>query len=233
MEIKKSSTADLENDKILFILIGLVSVLSFVYIGLEWTQTNVVKYDKIEMLSTEEQEELIPITVQEEKKEIAPPIPPPVVNEVINIVDNSVETDMTLQSTDVDQNTQIEIKQIQEQTLTIKVEDDPDEEQIFKIVEKMPSFPGGDVELMKFISNNIRYPVVAQENGIEGRVVVSFVVGKDGNITDAQILRGVDPNLDKEALRVVNSMPKWNAGEQRGKPVKVSYILPVTFKLQQ
>ena len=231
MEIKKSSTADLENDKILFILIGLVSVLSFVYIGLEWTQTNVVKYDKIEMLSTEEQEELIPITVQEEKKEIAPPIPPPVVNEVINIVDNSVETDMTLQSTDVDQNTQIEIKQVQEQTLTIKVEDDPDEEQIFKIVEKMPSFPGGDVELMKFISNNIRYPVVAQENGIEGRVVVSFVVGKDGNITDAQILRGVDPNLDKEALRVVNSMPKWNVGEQRGKPVRVRFSIFLNFEL--
>ena len=96
----------------------------------------------------------------------------------------------------------------------------------------MPEFPGGELALRKYIANAIKYPVIAQENGIQGKVYVTFVVGKDGSIGNAQVARGVDPSLDKEALRVVNSLPKWKPGKQRGKAVRVSYNLPVKFTLQ-
>ncbi len=106
------------------------------------------------------------------------------------------------------------------------------EEQVFTVVEEMPSFPGGTHALLDFISKNVKYPVAAQENGIQGRVVVGFIVRKDGSISDIQVMRGVDPALDKEAVRVVGSMPKWQPGKQRGVAVSVKYILPVSFKLQ-
>ncbi len=106
------------------------------------------------------------------------------------------------------------------------------EEEIFFIVEYMPEFPGGEVALRTFIANNIEYPAIAQENGIQGRVYVTFVVTKDGSVANAKIARGVDPILDKEALRVVNSLPKWQPGKQRGQEVNVSYTVPINFALQ-
>ena len=99
-------------------------------------------------------------------------------------------------------------------------------------VETMPEFPGGQGALLQYLAKSIKYPVIAQENGIQGRVSCSFVVNKDGSIVDAEVIRGVDPSLDKEALRVINSMPKWSPGKQRGKPVRVKYTVPVTFRLQ-
>lgn len=106
------------------------------------------------------------------------------------------------------------------------------EEEIFFIVEDMPEFPGGEMALRTFIANNIEYPAIAQENGIQGRVYVTFVVTKDGSVANAKIARGVDPILDKEALRVVNSLPKWQPGKQRGQEVNVSYTVPINFALQ-
>ena len=100
------------------------------------------------------------------------------------------------------------------------------------VVEQMPEFPGGMAELMKFLSKNIKYPTIAQENGIQGRVIVQFVVNQDGSIVDPVVMRSVDPYLDKEALRVISSMPKWKPGMQRGKAVRVKYTVPVTFRLQ-
>ena len=97
---------------------------------------------------------------------------------------------------------------------------------------EMPKFPGGDAELLKFIAKSIKYPVIAQENGIQGRVICAFVVNRDGSVVDAEVLRGVDPSLDKEALRVIGTMPKWSPGKQRGKPVRVKYTVPITFRLQ-
>ena len=112
-------------------------------------------------------------------------------------------------------------------------EEEPEEQEIFQVVEQMPEYPdGGMAGLMKYLSGAIRYPAIAAENGVQGRVTVQFVVNRDGSIVDAQVLRGVDPYLDKEALRVINSMPKWKPGMQRGKPVRVRYTLPVAFKLQ-
>ena len=108
----------------------------------------------------------------------------------------------------------------------------PEPEKVFEVVEQMPSFPGGDKALLEYLSNNIKYPVVAQENGVQGRVVVSFVVEKDGSITDVKVVRSVDPSLDKEAQRVVKSMPKWIPGKQNGSAVRVKYNVPVSFKLQ-
>ena len=106
------------------------------------------------------------------------------------------------------------------------------ENKVFDVVEQMPSFPGGNAALMKYLSDNVKYPVVAQENGVQGRVVVSFVVEKDGHITDVKVVRSVDPSLDKEAARVVKSMPSWIPGKQNGSAVRVKYNVPVSFRLQ-
>jgi TonB family protein len=106
------------------------------------------------------------------------------------------------------------------------------DEQVFFIVEEMPEFPGGEMELRKHIANNIEYPEVAKKNGIKGKVYVTFVVGKDGLVKDAKIARGVDPSLDGEALRVVNNLPKWKPGKQRGEAVNVSYTIPINFALE-
>ena len=109
---------------------------------------------------------------------------------------------------------------------------EPKEEKVFEVVEQMPSFPGGDAALMEWLGKHINYPVVAQENGVQGRVVISFVVEKDGSITDVKVARSVDPSLDKEAVRVVKSMPKWIPGKQNGSSVRVKYNVPVKFTLQ-
>ena len=108
----------------------------------------------------------------------------------------------------------------------------PEVEKVFDVVEQMPSFPGGPSGLMEWLSNNVKYPVVAQENGVQGRVVVSFVVERDGSITDVKVVRGVDPSLDREASRVVRAMPRWIPGKQNGSAVRVKYNVPVAFRLQ-
>ena len=111
--------------------------------------------------------------------------------------------------------------------------EEEEEEVIFMVVETMPEFPGGQQALFKYLGENVKYPVIAQENGIQGRVICQFVVNKDGSIVDVVVVRSSgEPSLDKEALRVINSMPKWKPGKQRGKPVRVKYTVPVNFRLQ-
>ncbi len=107
-----------------------------------------------------------------------------------------------------------------------------EENKVFDVVEQMPSFPGGNQALMEYLSKNVKYPVVAQENGVQGRVVVSFVVERDGSITDVKVVKSVDPSLDREASRLVSGMPKWIPGKQNGSAVRVKYNVPVTFRLQ-
>ena len=107
-----------------------------------------------------------------------------------------------------------------------------EESKVFDVVEQMPSFPGGQAALMQWLSSNISYPVIAAENGVQGRVIVQFIVEKDGSITDVQVVKSVDPSLDKEAARVVKAMPKWIPGKQNGAEVRVKFTVPVTFKLQ-
>ena len=124
-----------------------------------------------------------------------------------------------------------EVLKAKEVIATEPVKPKEEENKVFDVVEQMPSFPGGNAALMNYLSSNIKYPVIAEENGIQGRVIVQFVVGKDGGISNVHVAKSVDPSLDKEAVRVVKSMPKWIPGKQNGQAVNVKYTLPVTFRL--
>ena len=227
MELKKNPKADLENKRNMFVLLGLVISLGIVLTAFSLNNT-VKSADSLGELSTEAvEDEVIPITRQEEVKPPPPP-PPPQVVEQLNIVDDDVELDeeFEFESTEADENLVIN---------AVPVSDDSDgdeESEIFVIVEDMPEFPGGELALRKYIADHVKYPVIAAENGIQGKVYVTFVVDKDGSITNARVARPVDPALDQEALRVVNSLPKWKPGKQRGKPVRVSYTVPINFQLQ-
>lgn len=226
MEVKKSPKADLETRKPIFMQIGLVVVLAIVLIAFEWSTTDVDTSQFGAIDDVEAEEEIVPITRQEEIKPPPPP-PPPKVTDVLNIVDDDVEIDeeLDIEDTEIDEDTEVEFDLSLEEEET---EDAP----VFFIVEQMPEFPGGDVELRKYLGSAVKYPAIAQENGIQGRVYVQFVVATDGSVTQVKVARGVDPNLDKEAIRVVKSMPKWTPGKQRGKAVKVSYTVPINFVLQ-
>ncbi|MCG8581033.1 MAG: TonB family protein [Bacteroidales bacterium] len=227
MEVKKSPKADLENKKSVFMQIGLVVTLAIVLIAFEWTSTDVdaSQFEMVEELEAEE--EIMPITRQEEVKPPPPP-PPPKVADVLNIVEDDVELDeeLDIEDTEMDEDTEIDFSDLAME------EEESDDAPVFFIVEDMPEFPGGEEALRKYIAQSVKYPVIAQENGIQGRVYVSFVVNTKGKVTDVKIARGVDPNLDKEAIRVVNAMPAWKPGKQRGKAVKVSYTVPINFVLQ-
>jgi len=227
MEVKKSQKADLENKRGLFLEIGLALTLAIVFLAFEWR----VDTSEATVLETEQEiqadEEIIPITRTEPVKPPPPPPPAPKVADVLNIVDNEEEIDdeLEIEDSEADMDEEVEIQVVDE-------EEEEDEQQVFVIVEDMPEFPGGDLELQKWIARSIKYPVIAQENGITGRVYVGFVVNKLGQIENVKIMRGVDPSLDKEAVRVINKMPKWKPGKQRGKAVKVSYTVPINFQLQ-
>lgn len=227
MEIKKTPKADLENKRNLFLMLGLVIALGLVFAAFEH-KTSPKKADSLGQMQMQEvEDEIIPITRELEVP--PPPPPPPQVIEVLNIVDDDVEIeDELIIDTEVTDDMVIDVAPV----VSTREEEEEEDTQIFFIVEEMPEFPGGEPALRQFIANAIKYPVIAQENGIQGRVYVTFVVNTDGSIADARIARGVDPSLDKEALRVVNSLPKWKPGKQRGKPVRVSYTVPINFVLQ-
>jgi len=230
MELKKSPKADLERNKRMLLLFGLVLALGIVLLAFEWKTKPSTGSSLGTLQVAEVEDEVIPITRQEQVQPPPPP-PPPQVIEVLNIVDNSVNIldDMSLFNSEADRETFIDVAPVIQ---TVRKEQEEEEAQVFFIVEEMPEFPGGEAALRKFIANAIKYPQIAQENGIQGRVYVQFVVERDGSVSNATIARGVDPSLDREALRVVNSLPKWKPGMQRGKPVKVSYTVPINFVLQ-
>ena len=229
MVIKKTPKADLENKKSTWMLAGYVIVLAFMFVAFEWTKRD-IKIDTSQAVANIVfEEEIIPITEQQEQVAPPPPVAPPPVAENLTIVDNEADVEETDIASTEDVGQAVEIKYV---APTVE-EEEPEEQTIFEVVEQMPEFPnGGMAGLMQFLSKNIKYPTIAQENGTQGRVTVQFVVNKDGSIVDATVLRGVDPYLDKEAIRVINSMPKWKPGMQRGKPVRVKYTVPVMFRLQ-
>lgn len=228
MEIKKSPKADLENKKSTWLLVGYVLVLAVLFVAFEWSQRDVKVSTESGVVDVVFEEEIIPITQQEEIK--APPPPEaPSVAEVLNIVDDNADVQETTIASTEENKEAVEVKYV---PVEVEEEEAPEEEQIFQVVEQMPEFPGGMAECLKFLGKNIKYPTIAQENGIQGRVIVQFVVNRDGSIVDPVVVRSVDPYLDKEALRVIKTMPKWKPGMQRGKAVRVKYTVPVTFKLQ-
>lgn len=225
MQIKKSQHASLEDKKIIYVLMGFVFVLSLCYVALEWTEKEVTKYEVTddEFLFEEE------VEIQQTTQETPPPPPPPAVQEVevLNVVEDNVETES------IEINTEDDKEEVVIAAPVEAPEEEEEEEVIFVVVESMPEFPGGQQALFKYLSENVKYPVIAQENGIQGRVICQFVVNKDGSIVDVEVVRsGGDPSLDKEAVRVIKSMPKWKPGKQRGKAVRVKYTVPVNFKLQ-
>lgn len=227
MDLKKSPKASLEDKKMFFLLMGFVMVLSLVYIGLEWTESEVTVYENVNTDFLVE-DELDVIQTSQDQTPPPPPPPAPEVVEVLNVVENDVKT-ASIEINTEDDKDKIVIVNAPVAAAHIVEEED---QVIFQVVETMPSFPGGDADLFKFLSTSVKYPVIAQENGIQGRVICQFVVNKDGSIVDIEVVRSVDPSLDKEAIRVIKSMPKWSPGKQRGKPVRVKYTLPVNFKLQ-
>jgi protein TonB len=229
MELKKTPKADLENKRGIFVQLGLVIALGLVFMAFNMNDA-VKSADTLGSLDAAAiEDEVIPVTRQEEVKPPPPP-PPPKVIEVLTIIDDNVQLDeeFEFESTEADDKTIIDaVPVIQEEK-----QEDESASEVFVIVEDMPEFPGGELALRKWIADNVKYPVIAAENGIQGKVYVTFVVGTDGKITNARVARGVDPSLDQEAIRVVNQLPKWKPGMQRGKPVRVSYTVPINFQLQ-
>jgi len=212
MEVKKSPKADLEGKKSTWMLIGYVIVLAFMFVAFEWTQRDKQIDTSQALVDVIFEEEIIPITQQEEK--VTPPPPEaPSVAEVLTIVDDQANVEETAIQSSEETGAKVEVKYV---PVTVE-EEEPEEQTIFEVVENMPEFPGGTAALMQYLSKNINYPTIAQENGTQGRVIVQFVVNRDGSIVEPVVARSVDPYLDREALRVISTMPKWKPGMQRGK----------------
>ena len=229
MEIKKSEKANLENKKLLFVEIGLVISLAITLFAFEWTskETNVATLEDNTQVVLEE--EIIPITQE------TPPPPPaapkiPILSDQIDIVDDEIEIDdeMFINLED-DASLGVEIMDY------VEVEEEVVEEEAipFQLVEEKPSFQGGDAnQFSKWVNQRLVYPEIAKENGVQGRVTLQFTVEKDGSVTKVKVLRGVEPSLDKEAVRVVSQSPKWKPGKQRDRAVPVTYTFPVIFQLR-
>ncbi len=225
MEEKKSPKANLENKKLMFTQIGLIISLLVAWLAFEHKS-----YDKREidpsLLNREVvvDEEMVEITKQEEPK--PQPVEVPKQTTQLEIVQDDVETEDIEINADVEQNEVIE-----EYVAPEVVEEEVVEQEIFQIVEEMPSYPGGEKALLEYVAKNIKYPQIARETGIQGRVFVGFVVEPDGSVSNVKILRGIGGGCDEEAMRVIKSLAKWKPGKQRGKAVRVSYQIPVVFKL--
>jgi len=226
MITKKTEKANLEKYRGLFLKVGFIIALGAIFLAFEWTSKaeKVESLGKVQDVNTEE--ERIPIT----RQDIAPPPPPPQQQQVADIL-NMAEDDADIdEETDIvdmesDENTQIDIQELPE-------EKKEKEETIFAVVEDMPKFPGGDIGLQRWIAKHVNYPAVARENDIQGKVFLRFVVNSKGKVDKVQVIRGVDPLLDAEAIRVVKMLPRWKPGYQRNQPVSVWYTVPINFKLQ-
>lgn len=229
MEIKKSPSADLNNKKLLFVEIGFVIALLIVYGAFEYRS----KEKKEAVLAAENteiiEEEIVPIT-----QENTPPPPEiakvPVLSDIIDIVEDDITVEDNILNLEDDANLGVEVMDY-----VSEVEEEVVEEESipFALVEKKPSFMGGDANTFSaWVNQHLEYPEVARENGVQGRVMLQFTVNPNGSVTDVKVLRGVDPALDKEAVRVISSSPKWEPGRQRDRAVKVTYTFPVVFQLR-
>lgn len=231
MEVKKTSKASLENKRFLFLEIGFVLTLVIVLGACNWStkekQTAVLEAEN----AVVEVEDMIPITQETPPPpEVAPKIP--VLSDQIDVVDDNIKVDDNMfQNLEDDANSGVEIMDY--------IESAPEEETVeeeaipFQLVEEKPSFNGGDAnEFSKWVNSRLVYPEIAKENSVQGRVTLQFTVNADGTVSNVKVLRGVDSSLDKEAVRVVSSSPKWKPGKQRDRAVKVTYTFPVIFQLR-
>ncbi len=235
MEPKKNPQADLENYRSTFVLFGLVFALLTCVIAIEW-KTYEKSLANLGELDVMIDDEIIPIT---QRQQTPPPPPPPPPPEVIEVVEDDVELEeeLEIQSTETDMEEEVEVIDVEEE--------ESDEILNFAVVESVPVFPGCESaksndekkaclqqQLIKYVSTNFKFPEMARQMGIQGKVYVNFVFEKDGSISDVKVVRGVDDLLDNEALRVVKSIPKVQPAKQRGKPVRMSFTLPINAKLQ-
>ena len=228
MTQKKSDRADLQNKRVLFTEIGCIVALALVYFGLEYSsaKTNTALLEEIDMMA--EMEEMIPITFD------TPPPPPempkiPVLSDQIDIVDDDIEIEEIVINLEDHKDLGVEIIDY----IPVEEEDVTEETLPFVMVEQKPKFNGGDAnEFSKWVNSRLQYPQICIENGRQGRVTISFTIKTDGTLSDVKVLRGVDPALDQEAVRVVKSSPKWTPGKQRDRAVAVSYTFPVIFQLR-
>lgn len=231
MEIKKSPKANLENKKLLFTEIGLIISLLVVWLAFEWSTADKQVSVFEETAEVVEAEEMIPITQE------TPPPPPtaapkiPILSDQIDIVDDEIQVDDNLfMNLEDDASMGVEIMDYVE---TVEEETVEEEAIPFQFVEEKPSFMGGEANAFsKWVNERLVYPEIAKENGVSGRVTLQFTVNTDGSVSNIKVLRGVDPSLDKEAVRVVSMSPKWTPGKQRDRAVKVTYTFPVIFQLR-
>ena len=232
LEVKKSDKANLEQNRSTWLLLGFIFALGVLYAGLEITEFQAedekpaartkLKDDIIVVV-----EEIPPLVI--EKKVIPPPPQAKKIVDVIKVVEDEVEIDEQELVSVQDMSEYADV----EETDVIYVEEEVEEEQIFDVVEEQPEFPGGMKELMKYFKDNIKYPRVSRDNNSQGKTFVKFTVNTDGSIQDTEVIRSSgDIYLDKEAIRVIEAMPKWKPGRQLGKAVRVKFVLPVNFRLQ-
>ena len=228
MEAKKNEKANLENKKSLFIQIGLIVALLVCLGAMEWTSGQ--KKDSAFAGMTEEaiEEEQIPVTEETPPEEMPPP--EVTVTDLFEIVEDDVVIDNEVRFEDDETS---EDKNLEIYAPVLQAEEEEVEEEIFVIVEDMPKFKGGDINTFReWVQKRVRYPELAAENGIQGRVFITFVVETNGNVSNVSISRSVDALLDEAAKEAVAASPKWEPGMQRGRPVRVRYSIPIIFQLQ-
>lgn len=225
MKTKKTKKADLENKRPLFFSIGLLLSLSIVFLAFEW-KSPVKKVETFNPLNIEAPvEEMMPITKEEEKKEIVL-LKPEIIDFELVSDETEIKDDFDFFDSEIGKDDPVDI-----QVFVPKTEEKEDDMPVW-ITDEMPEFPGGMASLLKFINSSVKYPVIAQENGIQGKVIITFVIDKEGEVTNVKVFRGIDSSLDAEAMRVVKNLPKWKPGKQNGRPVKVNYNVPINFVLQ-
>ena len=228
MELKKSPKADLQNKRGLLLEIGLIVALALVIWAFAWTPEERV-VEKLDLNTAPVEQEIVEVTRQEEQKPQEPPKKTEitVITDMLEVVKN--DTKITTEFNFADFVEDVEIVQ------QVAVEEEViEEEPPFLVAETMPSFQGGDLNAFRnWVQSKVRYPAIAQENGISGRVVLTFVIEKDGRLTNIQVLQTPDRSLSEEAVRVLQQSPKWSPGKQRNQPVRVKYTLPVDFREQQ
>ena len=236
MQIKKNPKADLTKNSNLYFAIGLVIILFISWRAIEWKSYDRSGYGYEALNIDDEDDEEVPIT--EQIKTPPPPPPPPPAPEIIEVVEDEEEIEETIiESTETDQEEIVEVEEVE-------IEDDFEDVDVpFAVIEDVPIFPGCErvakskrrecfqEKINKHIRKNFRYPEIAQEMGIQGRVYVNFIISKDGSISNIR-MRGPDKNLEKEAARIIGKLPKMTPGKQRGRPVRVPFSIPITFRLQ-
>ena len=228
MELKKNPKADLEKRRGLYLEIGLVVIMAAALMALELKSYDREEKVQFERQASEEQEEIIIQTQQDELPPPPPPEQPEVTTEFEVVEDDAEVTNELVVNAEVTDDT----KNIEITPVVVEEEEEEEEQQIFTVVENDPEFPGGMEALYKYLAQNIKYPQLARDNNITGRVYVTFVVERDGSITGCRVLRDIGGGCGQEAILVVKSMPKWTPGKQRGKAVRVQFNLPVNFNLQ-